>query len=67
MSYLALSGSPFHHFKVGEYAGRALQERSYSRYVARAKPPLSLQNRHNRLVLAREHVNWTKEQWCQTL
>ena len=63
MSYLNLSVGPFSNWEVGEYAIRnALRKRGYSRHVARAKPPLSPENRQIRLAFAHEHVNWTKEQ-----
>jgi len=68
MSYLNLSVGPFSNWEVGEYAIRnTLRKRGYSRHVARAKPPLSPENRQIRLAFAHEHVNWTKEQWCLIL
>jgi transposase len=53
---------------VSVYAIRhALQKAGFKRYAARAKPPISEQNRVNRLAWARDHLNWTREQWCAIL
>ena len=68
MSYLHLATGPFAHWGASEYAIRyALRKRGYKRYVARAKPPLSEQNKAIRLQWALEHVNWTREQWMLIL
>lgn len=46
ISYLQLATGPFTNWKVGEYIIRnALRKRGYIRHVARAKPPLSPENR----------------------
>lgn len=68
MSYLALAEGPFKDWHVGQYVIRnALRKEGFTRYVARAKPPLSEANIHNRLAWALEHRNWSFEQWCQIL
>lgn len=68
MSYLHLATGPFSDYGVTEYAiRRALRVRGYSRCVARAKPPLSPENRRIREQWALEHVNWSREQWCMIL
>lgn len=68
MSYLQLSIGPFAHFGVGQFAiRRALRSRGYRRCVARAKPPLSEQNKAIRLRWAQEHVSWTITQWSKIL
>lgn len=41
----------------------ALRKAGFSRRVTRQKPSISEANRLLRLAWAREHVNWTKEQW----
>ncbi|KAJ9292418.1 hypothetical protein DTO271G3_8799 [Paecilomyces variotii] len=46
---------------------RALKKRGYSRYIARRKPPISEKNRQLRLAWAREHLNWSIEQWYNVL
>jgi len=42
---------------------RALKKEGFSRHVARRKPPISEANRVARLQWAREHLDWTREQW----
>jgi hypothetical protein len=51
-------------FDCGEYAIRtALKKEGYIRRVSRKKPPLSEENRKKRLEWAKEHEDWTDEQW----
>jgi len=67
-SYLRLAKEVFPEWNVGEYAIRfALRKRGFKRYIALAKPPLSEANQRKRLAWAEEHVNWSKDQWCQIL
>ena len=52
----------------GEYAIRtAFKKEGYTRRSARQKPPLSEDNRKARLAQAKEHRNWTEEQWFSIL
>lgn len=46
---------------------RALKKRGYTRCQALRKPPLSDENKRQRLIWALEHVNWSIEQWNQIL
>ncbi len=39
----------------------------FQQYIARTKPPISECNRQLRLTWAREHLDWTKEQWNKIL
>jgi transposase len=67
-SYLRLATKVFPHWGVGEYAIRSsLRRAGYRRYIALAKPPLSEANRQKRLDWAREHIQWTPEQWYTVL
>jgi len=55
-------------FDCGEKAIRtALKREGYARFVSRKKCPLSEENRRKRLDWAKEHVNWTDEQWDEIL
>ena len=45
----------------------ALQKEGFARRVTRRKPPISEANRALRLAWAREHRDWTKEQWKSIL
>lgn len=45
----------------------ALNSRGYFRYIARRKPPLSLENKRKRLAWAQEHINWTFNDWKNIL
>ena len=45
----------------------AFRRLGYSRYKARAKPPLTPEHMEIRLRWAEEHVNWTLEQWYSVL
>lgn len=68
MSYLHLATGPFSHWQVGQYVIRhALRQEGFSRYIARAKPPLSPKNIQSRLQWALEHRHWTQEQWSRIL
>ena len=68
MSFLSIAISPFRHWGVGQYTIRnALRLRGYVRRVARAKPPLSEQNRQQRLKWAEEHKTWGPAQWWTIL
>jgi transposase len=42
---------------------RALISLGYHRRIALRKPPISPSNQRKRLAFAREHLNWTREQW----
>jgi len=46
---------------------KALYRLGFRRRIARQKPPLSEKNRRARLEWAREHINWTSEQWSRIL
>lgn len=55
MSYLELATGPFADWGLGQYTIRhALRKEGFTRYVARAKPPLSPVNKQTRLRWARE-------------
>ena len=45
----------------------ALKKYGYHRRIARRKPPISEKNRGIRLIWAKEHINWTSEQWARIL
>lgn len=45
----------------------ALKNRGYRRYPALKKPPLSEPTRLARLSWAKEHINWTMDQWYNVL
>jgi transposase len=47
----------------GRAIRRALKKEGFSRHIARRKPPISEANRVARLQWAREHIDWTREQW----
>lgn len=68
MTFEGLATGPFEAWGVGQYTIRnALRQRGYVRRVARAKPPLSEQNRQNRLKWAEEHKDWSLTQWRNIL
>ena len=46
---------------------RRLHEKGYRRYVARQKPYLSSENKHERLQWAIAHRDWTKEKWKKVI
>lgn len=55
-------------FDCGEKAIRtAFKKEGYVRRVSRKKCPLSEENRKKRLDWAKEHVDWTDEQWDEIL
>jgi len=55
-------------WNCGEKAIRtALHKEGYTRGVRRRKPPLSDVNQKKRLDWAKEHENWTLEQWDELL
>lgn len=67
MSFLQLSTVLFNAI-FGIWAIKhALYRLGFRRRIARQKPPLSEKNRRLRLEWAREHVNWTPEQWNRIL
>jgi transposase len=68
MSYLALAIGPFSHWEVGEYTIRyTLKSRGFTRCIALAKPPLSQKNKDIRFEWAKDHVDWTLDQWWTIL
>ena len=67
MSYLAIA-SHFEHWGASESSVRyALRSRGYTRCVALAKPPLTEDNKRIRLEWAKQHVNWTVDEWWTIL
>ena len=46
---------------------RSLKKRGYSRCKTLRKPPLSQETRREHHVWALEHINWTVDQWRNTL
>jgi transposase len=68
MTYLQVAEALWPEGEVGAESVRyALHQRGYRRRIALRKPPISESNRVARLEWAREHVNWTKEQWYTIL
>jgi hypothetical protein len=68
MTYLQLAVGPFSHWSVSHNTIRyALRKKGYKRYIARAKPPLSEENKQRRYNWASSHVDWTQEQWDSIL
>lgn len=52
----------------GEWAIRtAFKKEGFVRRISRKKPPLSEENRIKRLEWAKEHINWTDDQWDEIL
>lgn len=59
---------PFEHWKVSWTTIRnVLKSRGYRRRRSIRKPPCSERIKEARLAWAREHVDWTYEQWCTLL
>ena len=68
MTYLQVAEALWPEGEVSaESVKYALYKRGYRRYLAMRKPPLSEANRVARLAWAREHINWTIEQWRSIL
>lgn len=64
ISYFDLAYIVFPHLKVSEKDFRCeIMERSYTRMIAVAKPPLSLENWKKRIDLASQHFHWSNENW----
>ena len=64
MTYIQLAETLWPEGEVGEEAVRnALRRRGYARRVALRKPPLSDKNKEKRLKWARQHAEWTINQW----
>ena len=44
-----------------------MKKEGYIRAISRKKPPLSQKTKDARLLWAKEHLNWTQEQWDSIL
>ncbi|KAI0996976.1 hypothetical protein K3495_g11207 [Podosphaera aphanis] len=68
MSYLQLANFAFRHFGVSEKViRREMKKRGYTRQVAAAKPPLSLENMRRRFQFASSHLHWEKDDLMRIL
>lgn len=67
MSFLELSVTLFENRHKMWAIKKALYRLGFRRCLAWQKPPISEKNRQLRLAWAREHVNWTPEQWGKIL
>ena len=67
MSFLDLS-MHFAQWNVEKIAIRnAIRQKSYSRCIARQKPPLTDAQNNQRLEWALSHLNWNLEEWFRVL
>jgi transposase len=68
LTYLQIAEERWPEGEVGADSVKyALHSRGYRRRVALRKPPLSEENKKNRLEWAREHLHWSEEQWSTIL
>ncbi|KAI1004521.1 hypothetical protein K3495_g3694 [Podosphaera aphanis] len=68
LTYFELAYAHFSHFGASEKVIQQATSRSeYPRCIAASKPPLSAENKKERLELATEHLQWNKEDWMRVL